>query len=563
VLARIDRPEINANTLAEKLMASGIAIRVCDNFQGLDERFFRLAVRTEDENQRLVDGLKQAFGAPVQKRKAKTSAIMFQGISSNAGKSVLTAAMCRILLQDGYKVAPFKAQNMSLNSFVTRDGGEMGRAQVTQAQAAKLDPDVRMNPILLKPNSDTGSQVIVCGRPVGNMDVNQYIRYKPEAFEAVKEAYDSLASEYDVIVLEGAGSPAEVNLKHHDIVNMNMARYAKAPALLVGDIDRGGVFASFVGTMEVLAEWERALVAGFVINKFRGNVDLLADAIDFTRRHTGKPTFGVVPYFHDLGLPEEDSVSFKSGILEEKEILEDSVEIAVIDLPHISNFTDFDAFRLEPDVKLKIVRSPQDLNRPDAIILPGTKNTIGDLEYLKSRGLADPIKGRLCENGAEVVGICGGFQMIGAGIADPHKLETDGKTIEGLGFLNVVTVLAKEKTLTRFSGRHIESGLPVYGYEIHHGLSENAALKPVSTNSAGGFDGATSAQGAVWGTYVHGIFDSDEFRRWFIDKLRVRRGLAPKGRVMSVYNIEAALDRLADTVRKSMDIKRIYRLLGL
>ncbi len=563
VLVRIDRPDINARMLAEKLMVSGIAIRVCDNFQGLNDRFFRLAVRTEDENQRLLDSMKPVFGVSVQKLKRKTPAIMFQGISSNAGKSVLTAAMCRILLQDGFKVAPFKAQNMSLNSFVTRDGGEMGRAQVVQAQACKLDPDVRMNPILLKPNSDTGSQVIVCGQPVGNMDVNRYIAYKPQAFGAVKEAYDSLASEFDVVVLEGAGSPAEVNLKHHDIVNMNMARYAKAPVMLVGDIDRGGVFASFVGTMEVLAEWERALVAGFVINKFRGNVDLLADAIEFTQRHTGKPTFGIVPYFHNLGLPEEDSVSFKSGMPQQKEILEDSVEIAVIDLPHISNFTDFDAFSLEPDVNLKIVRSAQDLNQPDVIILPGTKNTIGDLEYLKSRGLVDRIRMSVHENGTELVGICGGFQMIGSGIADPHRLETDGKTIEGLGFLDVVTVLAKEKTLTRFSGTHIQSGLPVHGYEIHHGRSENAALEPVIKNSAGGFDGAGSGQGTIWGTYVHGVFDADEFRRWFIDKLRVRKGLAPKRRIMSVYNIETALDSLADTVRKTMDIESVYKLLGL
>jgi cobyric acid synthase CobQ len=277
---------------------------------------------------------------------------------------------------------------MSLNSFVTGDGGEMGRAQVVQAEACRLDPDVRMNPVLLKPTGDTGAQVILLGKPVGNMDVEQYIRYKPEAFQAAREAYDSLAREFDVMVLEGAGSPAEVNLKHHDIVNMAMARHAGSPVLLVGDIDRGGVFASFVGTMEVLAEWERALVAGFVINRFRGEKSLLREAIDYTQRHTGIPTLGVVPYLRDLGLPEEDSVTFKSQPRDGIQATGERVEIALIDLPHISNFTDFDALRIEPDVHLRIVRQTQDLQKPDAVILPGSKNVIGDLDYLQQNGLA-------------------------------------------------------------------------------------------------------------------------------------------------------------------------------
>ena len=271
LLARLDRGDLDAPALAGRLLQKGIAIRVCSNFEGLDSRFFRVAVRTEEENGRLCEALSPVLGTTTRAVRQQKRAIMFQGTSSNAGKSVLAAAMCRILLQDGYSVAPFKSQNMSLNSFVTGDGGEMGRAQVVQAQACRLAPDVRMNPILLKPNTDTGSQVIVMGKPVGNMNVADYIRYKPRAFDAAKAAYDSLASEFDVIVLEGAGSPAEVNLKSHDIVNMHMARYAGSPVLLVGDIDRGGVFASFVGTMEVLAEWERALVSGFVINRFRGD----------------------------------------------------------------------------------------------------------------------------------------------------------------------------------------------------------------------------------------------------------------------------------------------------
>ncbi len=564
LLVRIDRKGWDAKLLARRLLQDGIAIRVCDNFHGLDKSFFRIAVRTSAQNGRLCDSLRKAFGCPRKiTRKRKTPALMLQGTSSNAGKSVLTAAFGRILLQDGYTVAAFKSQNMSLNSFVTRAGGEMGRAQVVQAQACKLDPDVRMNPVLLKPNSDTGSQVIVLGKPVGNMDVMEYVRYKPQAFEAAKQAYDSLAAENDVMVLEGAGSPAEVNLKSHDIVNMEMARHAEAPVLIVGDIDRGGVFASFIGTMEVLAEWERALVCGFVVNRFRGNEGLLRDAIEYTRRHTTRPVLGIVPYFRDLGLPEEDSVSFKCGEFDDFSLDEDCVEIAVVDLPHISNFTDFDAFRVEPDVRLKVVRTVSDLNRPDAVILPGSKNVIGDLEYLRQNGLDDKIRELTVNCGTELVGICGGFQMIGTDIADPHGLESDRKTLPGLGFLNVTTVLALEKTLTRATATHLESGFTVRGYEIHHGQSRSSDTEPLLKQDAGTFDGARSPNGRFWGTYLHGIFDSDEFRRWFIDRLRIRRGLAPKGKVCARYDIEPALDKLAESVRRCVRIDEIYRLMGL
>ncbi|HTY22944.1 MAG TPA: cobyric acid synthase [Desulfomonilaceae bacterium] len=564
LLLRIDRDDLDARTLSDRMLVNGIAIRVCDNFVGLDRRFCRVAIRTSEENHKLCESLKSAMGiARSARRKARTPALMFQGCSSNAGKSVLTAAMGRILLQDGYHVAPFKAQNMSLNSFVTRSGDEMGRAQVVQAQACRLDPDVRMNPILLKPNTDTGSQVIVMGKPVGNMDVMEYVQYKPKAFEAAKEAYDSLARDFQVMVLEGAGSPAEVNLKHHDIVNMQMAQYAGAPVLLVGDIDRGGVFASFIGTMELLAEWERVLTAGFVINRFRGNKDLLHEAIEYTLRHTGRPVFGVVPHFPDLGLPEEDSVSFKAGLFDESAEDEDCVEIAVVDLPHISNFTDFDALRGEQDVRLKIVRSADDLNRPDAVILPGSKNVIGDLEYLKDRGIVSKLQELAHSKDAEIVGICGGFQMIGSAIADPHGLESDHKAIPALGFLNVTTVLALEKTLTRVTAKHLESGLTVHGYEIHHGQSDSSDLKPLVKKEDGSMDGCSSPEGRIWGTYLHGIFDADEFRRWFIDRLRDRRGLPMKNKVCSRYDLEPALDRLADAVRRSLDMDRIYKLMGI
>ena len=563
LLVRIDRKEPDARELARKLLGRGIAIRVCDNFQGLDSRFFRVAVRTQEENARLCSALREIFKVGGRAGRKRTPAVMFQGATSNAGKSVLSAAFCRILLQDGYRVAPFKAQNMSLNSFVTRDGGEMGRAQVVQAQASRLDPDVRMNPILLKPTGETGAQVIVWGKPVGNMNVEEYIRYKPEAFKAVRKAYESIAGESDVIVLEGAGSPAEVNLKHHDIVNMAMARLSGAPVLLVGDIDRGGVFASFVGTMEVLSEAERAMMAGFVINRFRGQKSLLQEAVDYTRRHTGLPTFGVVPYLRDLGLPEEDSVSFKALPREEVGPRGEGVEIALIDLPHISNFTDFDALRVEPDVRLRIIRHAGELNRPDAVILPGSKNVIGDLQFLRENGLDRKILDLGRSKSAEIVGICGGLQILGREVADPHGIESEGRTLTGLGLLEVSTILAKEKTLKRVEARHVDSGFPVRGYEIHHGETEGKDLFPNLLREDGKMAGLQSADGLCWGTYLHGIFDADEFRRWFVDRLRRRRGLAPIGRIVAVYDLEPAFERLASVVRQSLRVDEIYRIMGL
>ena len=490
----------------------------------------------------------------------KTPAIMFQGTCSNAGKSVLTAALCRILLQDGLRVAPFKAQNMSLNSFVTRDGGEMGRAQVVQAQAALLDPDVRMNPILLKPSSDTGSQVILLGKPVGNMTVNDYLAYKPQAFLSVQTAYDSLASKYEVMVLEGAGSPAEVNLKAHDIVNMPMARYAEAAVLLVGDIDRGGVFASFVGTMEILDEWERELIAGFVVNRFRGQKSLLTEALDYMVQRTGKPVLGVVDYLANLGLPEEDSVNFKAGLFSPHRPTGEHVTVALIDLPHISNFTDFEPFLAEPDLFVKIARTPADLAGADAVILPGSKNVIADLKWLFGSGLAEALK-KFSEEKREIIGICGGFQMLGMSIDDPYHIESAGETLAGLGLLDLATVLEKDKTLTRQSGSHLASGLPVHGYEIHHGQSRAAETCDILTFSNGESGGVGNQNQTIWGTYLHGIFDADPFRRWFIDRLPHRRGLAPLKNVQAAYDLEPAFDRLAEAVRSQIDMQAIYRLL--
>jgi len=564
LLVRLDRPDTDGPGLARQMLSSGIAIRVCDNFDGLDRRFFRIAVRSEDENLKLLRSLRKALrvSLPFRTDRRKTPAVMFQGTSSNAGKSILAAALCRILLQDGYRVAPFKAQNMSLNSFVTREGGEMGRAQAVQAQACRIDPDVRMNPILLKPNDDTGAQVILMGKPAGNMNVHQYIQYKPVAFEEAIKAYDALAKEFDVIVLEGAGSPGEVNLKDHDIVNMKMAKYAEAPALLVGDIDRGGVFASFVGTMEVLSEWERKQIVGFVINRFRGKEDLLGPAIEYTRYHTGLPCLGIVPYLHDLGLPEEDSVEFKSGALDGP-FRENGIEIAVIDLPHISNFTDFDSLRIEPDVFLRIVRSSNDLNQPDAIILPGSKNVIGDLEYLRQSGLDRKIFDLADKGRTEVVGLCGGFQMLGQSVDDPYGIESATKTVHGMGLMPITTVMAQQKTLVRSEGTHLPSKLKVRGYEIHHGQTEGTPLVPLVVREDGQIIGAEARKSNVWGTYLHGIFDADEFRRWFIDRLRVRRNLAAVGKVCAIYDLEPAYERLAEVIRRSLKTEEIYRAMGL
>jgi cobyric acid synthase CobQ/L-threonine-O-3-phosphate decarboxylase len=564
LLVRSDRQDRDAAGIARRLLAEGIAIRDCANFAGLDRRFFRVAVRTADENDRLVDALGRAMEAPRRSRSRRTPAIMFQGTGSNAGKSILCAALCRILLQDGLRVAPFKAQNMSLNSYVTRDGGEMGRAQVVQAQACRLDPDVRMNPVLLKPNSDTGSQVIILGKPVGNMDFWEYTRDRVPPFEAARQAYDSLAAEHDVMVLEGAGSPAEVNLKKRDIVNMNMALYAKAPVLIAGDIDRGGLYASFIGTMECLTEAERAFVAGFVVNRFRGQEAFLAEAHDYVLRRTGRPVLGVVPYLSGLGLPEEDSVSFRDGLIDGAAPACDHVDIAVVDLTRISNFTDIDPFRIEPDVRLRVVRRPEELGEPDAVIIPGSKNVIDDLAFLTASGMAARIEALARGFRSQIVGICGGFQILGQEISDPAGIESAaGRRMAGMALLPVRTELAVEKTLTRAAGRHLGSDLTVYGYEIHHGRTEVGTAAPLIRREDGEIIGVGSRTGLIWGSYLHGIFDADGFRRWFIDGLRMRKGMLPLGRIAAVYDLEPALDRLAEVVRRSLKMDDIYRIMGL
>jgi len=562
LLVKIEGGKLDAGQIAEQLLSHGIALRRCDNFAGLDDSFLRIAVRPEQENNRLLTALRHILQPKLVpgKKPVKTPALMLQGTCSDAGKSVITAALGRILLQDGVQAAPFKSQNMSLNSFVTKNGEEMGRAQVVQAQACRLEPDVRMNPILLKPSSLVGSQVIVNGCAVGNMTVDEYISYKPQAFTAAKAAYDSLAAENQVMLLEGAGSPAEVNLKRHDIVNMQMARYAQAPVLIIGDIDRGGVFASFIGTVEVMAQWERELVAGFLINRFRGQESLLAPALAYTEAYTARPVLGVVPYLSNLGLPEEDSVSFKKGLFQQERPAGDCLEICLIDLPHISNFTDFEPFLAEPDVYFKVIKKAAELESPDAVLLPGSKNVLQDLKYLRQTGLADRIS-QLAAGACEIIGICGGFQMLGRQITDPHHIEA-GSSLPGLGLLPITTELAKNKTLQLQELTHKQSGLPVRGYEIHHGQSKSEA-ETIFQQPARSFADPGASRGKIWGCYLHGIFDNDPFRHWWLENLRQRRGLPKLTKKRPMYDLEPAFNRLAATVRQAIDIDNIYKLLGL
>jgi cobyric acid synthase CobQ len=555
---------ITGESLYQKLLDHGIVIRRCSNYPGLGDNYVRVAVRTQAENDRLIEALSMVLN-PLSRSTTpgspKARTIMFQGTSSNAGKSILSAALCRILVQDGYRVSPFKAQNMSLNSHVTADGGEMGRAQVVQAQAAKVEPDWRMNPVLLKPNSDTGSQVIVNGKPVRNMNVRQYHDFKDQAWNAARLSFDELSSEYDVIVLEGAGSPGEVNLKRHDFVNMKMARYAEAPVLLVGDIDRGGVYASFAGIMDVLEEWERSLVAGFVVNKFRGDQSLLEEAHRFVYDHTGKAVLGVVPYVTDMAIPQEDSVSLREGFYRDRGTGPDQVEIVVIDIPHISNFTDIDPLYYEVDVNVRFVSDRHLIGKPDAIILPGSKNVAGDLRHIRERGMDQEIVD-YARRGGTVVGICAGYQMLGRELRDPHSIETSQGTIEGLGLLEVDTVLAPDKTLVKQQGIHLESGEKIVGYEIHHGQT-SGNHHPVLRFENGKTCGSRAADQRIWGAYLHGIFDQDNFRRWFIDQLRVTKNLPPKGKEGASYNVDKSLDDLAELIRSSIDVDKIYELMNL
>ena len=539
-------------------------------------------------------------------------AIMIQGTMSNAGKSLLAAGLCRIFRQDGYRVAPFKSQNMALNSFITEDGLEMGRAQVMQAEAAGIAPDVRMNPILLKPTTDTGSQVIVQGEVLGDMDARKYFAYKKSLMPLVLEAYNSLAAEYDIIVIEGAGSPAEINLKKDDIVNMGLAKAVGAPVLLAGDIDRGGVFAQLLGTQMLLEPEEQALLKGFIINKFRGDKTILDPGIAMLEERGGVPVVGVVP-FMQLDIDDEDSLSPRLTQTNRAPAGK-PVEIAVIRLPHLSNFTDFNVFSRIPEADLRYVSRPEALGNPDMVILPGTKNTMADLRWLFASGMADAID-ELRRRGCVIFGVCGGYQMLGREISDPDRTEEGGQA-RGLGFLDTETVFSKEKRRTRVCGRITDfpgilrplGGMEIEGYEIHMGRTTESRNKAdvgcfhKDLSARGAFAADSNCEGSnymdscrsdcfcriqdhrtgietpdgtaagnIYGTYVHGIFDAPGIARRIVEVLAEHKGVTMNSSTENPQNNadetdyqaykETQYDLLAETLRRHLDMKRIYEIL--
>ena len=497
---------------------------------------------------------------------AKT--VMIQGTASSVGKSILVAGLCRIFHQDGLKVAPFKSQNMALNSFVTREGGEIGRAQAVQAEAAGIEPSIHMNPILLKPEADARSQIVVLGKVARNLKASQYYGYTPKLLNIIKESLNQLLADYDIIVIEGAGSPAEVNLKKREIANMRIAAMARAPVLLVGDIDRGGVFASIVGTMELLDKKERDLIKGFIINKFRGDLKLLKPGLSMLEKRTGKPVLGVIPYFRDIAIAQEDSV-----YLDERQIASanGSLDVVVVRLPHISNYDDFDPLE-EHGCDVRYVSNAREIGTPDLLILPGTKSTIADLAYLRQKGLA-PVIISLAQSGVPLIGICGGFQMLGNSIVDPDRVESRLDSIDGLGLLKITTTFNNNKTTTQVKGRvqavqGLFKGLEdidVTGYEIHMGQTENNYCRPAfhitetPQGQADYFDGAVSHDGFVFGTYMHGLFHNTEFTRRLLGRLRQLRGL-PAAWTTSI-NKQEMYDKLADIIRPNIDMSRIYQII--
>ena len=499
-------------------------------------------------------------------------AIMVVGTMSNSGKSLLSAGLCRVFYQDGYKVAPFKSQNMALNSFITREGAEMGRAQVVQAEAANIEPSVLMNPILLKPTSDSGSQVIVNGEAIGTMKAQEYYAMKHTLRPKVQEAFDTLASQYDIVCIEGAGSPAEINIKKDDFVNMGMAQMAKAPVLLVADIDRGGVFASIYGTLMLLEPEEKAMVKGVVINKFRGDVEILRPGLRMIEEKTGVPVIGVLPMLN-VDIEDEDSLSER--ISGHSEV--DLIDIAVIRTPRMSNYTDFNVFELIPGVSLRYVKNVRDLGNPDMIIIPGTKNTIGDLKWLRQSGIEAAIL-KHASNGTVIFGICGGYQMLGKNISDPYGVE-EGGDFPGLGLLDITTSFIEHKRTIQMEGCfgdvkgifHELTGMSLHGYEIHSGVTtfdDRNAMTSIKPIHEAGEEFAEGNQNItykmnIYGTYVHGIFDGDGIAAKIVEALLAKKGL----HMEDVKTINFAdykrqqYDILADAVRKDIDMKKVYEIL--
>ncbi len=510
--------------------------------------------------------------------------LMLQGTGSSVGKSALVAGLCRVYQRRGVKVAPFKAQNMALNSFITPEGAEIGRAQATQAEACGLKPHVDMNPVLIKPNSDTGAQVIIHGKPVGNMSAAVYHGYKETAWDAVAGSLQRLREQYELVIIEGAGSPAEINLRDKDIVNMGLATRVAAPVLLIGDIDKGGVFAAMVGTLELVEQNERELIKAFIINKFRGDVTLLEPGLKTIFKRTKVPFAGVVPWFgREIYIPEEDGVALDAAARPEESDVDTKtagkkLAIGVVRLPHISNFTDFDALQHEPCVELDYIDPGAPLTGYNLIILPGSKNTLADLSQLQIVGFADRLTAFAAAGGA-VIGICGGFQMLGAKLLDPGKIESSLGEISGFGLLPMVTEMAAEKVTVQcraqVKGLHFGNSLTVFGYEIHQGRTvsqDNALVTMLNVSPADGTeysDGFITADGRIWGSYMHGIFDDDNFRKAYLDWLRqysfgsnvsddvFAAGLSYKQRKEDGFNA------LADLLEKSLDMEMIDKLAGI
>ncbi len=494
--------------------------------------------------------------------------VMIQGTGSSVGKSVIVTGLCRIFSDMGYKVAPFKAQNMALNSFITSDGKEMGRAQVVQAEAARIAPDADMNPILIKPNSDTGAQIIIHGKVYGNMSAIEYHQFKKDAKKFVIESYQRLSEKFDLIIIEGAGSPAEINLIENDIVNMGMAEIANSPVILVGDIDKGGVFASLVGTVHLLSEKDRNRIKAFLINKFRGDVSLLKPALHDISNMTNIPFLGVIPYFKDIYIQEEDGVAVETYT--KKELSFNDIKIGVLHLPHISNFTDFDALEKEPDVTLKYIKIGENIDNFDIIIIPGSKNTIDDLLQIKENNFHKELKDFI-KKGGFLVGICGGFQILGKKIFDPLHVESSKTEVEGLALLDFHTTMELNKTTKQVRYKINKKCKSLYvdeiiqGYEIHMGInnyfSDNFLFENLDTGEK---DGLVSDNNRVWGTYIHGIFDNDLFRRKFLNYVRVSKNLNPlENNIAFKYRKykEEGFNKLAKVLKENIDFELLMEII--
>ena len=503
--------------------------------------------------------------------------IMVQGTASSAGKSLLVTALCRFFRREGLRVAPFKSQNMSLNSAVTADGLEIGRAQAVQAEASGILSSVDMNPILLKPEGDRRSQVVVQGKPIGSMTATEYHAYKPRLMPVIEESLTRLRTDYDLVVIEGAGSPAEINLKDRDIVNMHVAKLADAPVLLVGDIDRGGVFASFVGTLELLEPDERARVAAFVVNKFRGDLALLAPGLDFLTERTGKPVLGVVPYIKALRIADEDSVSLEERMARRRPSGQE-LDIVVVRLPCLSNFDDVETLEHEAGVVVRFVEQPEDIHGADLVILPGSKSTVADLSWLRTRGIADAIEKR-AQVGKPILGICGGCQMLGELIDDPHEVESTDIQVRGLGLLALRTRFEREKVTAQVQARVLRPSFlsndeaveeEIHGYEIHMGMVESrhppAGLFEIHARNGHAercMDGVMSSDGMIVGTMVHGLFENEIIRKRTLAFLRMRKGISAGTTVRLMSSKQAEYDRLEAVIREHIDCELLWRLTGL